>query len=111
MSIPPPLGLLSASAAVSKSYWYLLFIYIAMSFEVRGRCETPSYFLSICEFLTLSRSKSALPPSHLGIVQINLPSALGLASVQLVAPRVTCLRCRVVAYRFAITMQRADTAK
>ena len=22
-----------------------------MSFEVRGRCETPSYFLSICEFL------------------------------------------------------------
>ena len=36
--------------------------------------------------------KSALPPSHLGIVQINLPSALGLASVQLVAPRQTCLR-------------------
>ena len=23
-----------------------------MSFEVRGRCETPSYFLSICEFLS-----------------------------------------------------------
>ena len=28
----------------------------------------------------------------LGIVQINLPSALGLASVQLAAPRQTCLR-------------------
>ena len=25
-----------------------------MSFEVRGRCETPSYFLSICEFLTFN---------------------------------------------------------
>lgn len=49
----------------------------AMSFEVRGRFTTPSYFLSICEFSPLSRSKSALPPSHLGIVQINLPSALG----------------------------------
>ena len=56
-----------------------------MSPEVGDSWETPSYFLSICEFLPLSRSKSALPPSHLGIVQINLPSALGLASVQLVA--------------------------
>ncbi len=26
---------------------------LAMSFEVRGRCETPSYFLSICEFSLL----------------------------------------------------------
>ena len=25
-----------------------------MSFEVRGRCETPSYFLSICEFLSFN---------------------------------------------------------
>ena len=32
-------------------------------------------------------------------------------SFQLVAPRVTCLRYRVVAYRDAITMQRADAAK
>ena len=29
----------------------IIFYLFAMSFEVRGRCETPSYFLSICEFL------------------------------------------------------------
>ena len=54
-----------------------------MSFEVRGRWETPSYFFVY----------------------------LRVSSFQLVAPRATCLRCRVVAHRDAITMQRADAAK
>ena len=46
--------------------------------------KRPLIFCLFASFSPLSRSKSALPPSHLGIVQINLPSALGLASVQLV---------------------------
>ena len=76
-----------------------------MSFEVGdSRDDSRLFFCLFASFSTLSRSKSALPPSHLGIVQINLPSALGLASVQLVAPRRTCLCSGVVCYRKALCL-------
>ena len=63
-----------------------------MSFEVGDSRETLAYFYFMLRVPYFEQIKSALPPSHLGIVQINLLSALGLASVQLVAPRQTCLR-------------------
>ena len=73
---------------------------LAMSPEVGDNREILAYFfVCVASPSTLSRSKYALPPSHLGIVQINLPSALSLASVQPVAVWQTHLLSAVVCYR------------
>ena len=69
-----------------------------------SRDDSRLFLFYVASPSTLSRSKSALPPSHLGIVQINLPSALGLASGQPVAVWQTYLRSAVVCYRKELSL-------